>query len=498
MKAHNDQYWNFKSNLYFFHNLNKEYSFLQKISSTCNWMIALQNLFKELDEGNQDNEIFKKMFFKYFNLRLFDWFSYLKHFIKIFFTSSGQIEDIAKLWVCLPDDSYKQEEEIKKDINKKYDLLFISSKKSQLSIKNEITIQNYQYSLVSAISFPSKKLFFKDKGNWSQLNCSLNISKLEKFPPELQVSFLCFKYESEIKEKVPKKRANEEYSSEEKIRKRRPLGYFSKIGIPNIGNTCYLNSVLQILASTPGFSENLSLQTSLEISLNKLLNSIKYRSANSVERNAETFKTDLGQNFPMVIYMQFLGYGQNDAKELFVQIISFCNELNPQNHFFEVYIDQMFECHNTHLHKSYNCETELFMTVPPHYLNIKKYFDDKRLPKKYINQNQLYCQNCERLADTTLNVLEIKCHLNLAFYMPKRTSSLMSIRREFKEFREIELNNVSYCLYGIICYYGVSTYGHYIAYTINTEGEWEKYNDISVSYEDPDFDNAYMLFYKRN
>ena len=83
-------------------------------------------------------------------------------------------------------------------------------------------------------------------------------------------------------------------------------------GLNNLGNTCFMNAVLQCLAHTPALvhalESNPSKADRLVASLRSLLQALQQRGRSSVAPNQ--FKKEIGTRAPY-----FAGYQQHDAQE---------------------------------------------------------------------------------------------------------------------------------------------------------------------------------------
>ncbi|CAG9312701.1 unnamed protein product [Blepharisma stoltei] len=75
-----------------------------------------------------------------------------------------------------------------------------------------------------------------------------------------------------------------------------------KSGIPNYGNTCYLNSVIQVLSSTPSFVDFISKSKAiLFINLSKIFDLMFTRtSSSSFKPRIIQFLNTFNKEFPMV------------------------------------------------------------------------------------------------------------------------------------------------------------------------------------------------------
>ncbi|CAG9312710.1 unnamed protein product [Blepharisma stoltei] len=83
-----------------------------------------------------------------------------------------------------------------------------------------------------------------------------------------------------------------------------PLIFDKKKSDPNIGNTCYLNSLLQVLASNNEFYEKIqTLEYGLFSTLSSLLLSIRNPRSNDTQKLVSSFKYQLDAEFPWVIFI---------------------------------------------------------------------------------------------------------------------------------------------------------------------------------------------------
>ena len=97
-------------------------------------------------------------------------------------------------------------------------------------------------------------------------------------------------------------------------------------GLKNLGNTCYMNSSLQCLASIPQFVDELFKIDKTEKKLTKALLQIitSLRTKTNTVIDTESFKSVIDELLP-----QFYGYGQQDAQEFTSALIDKLNEETP-------------------------------------------------------------------------------------------------------------------------------------------------------------------------
>ena len=104
---------------------------------------------------------------------------------------------------------------------------------------------------------------------------------------------------------------------------------YARVGLNNIGNNCYINSVLQILKNIPKFTYNLS---KINNNSDKFLNSLKDLLINICKSNISSFspiefKTNLGLE-----NKRFSGNNQYDSTIFYVSLLNIINKkLNKAN-----------------------------------------------------------------------------------------------------------------------------------------------------------------------
>ncbi|CAG9316445.1 unnamed protein product [Blepharisma stoltei] len=257
--------------------------------------------------------------------------------------------------------------------------------------------------------------------------------------------------------------------------------YSRKLGIPNFGNTCYLNSVLQILASTPEFSKCLNPDFELSGTLLTIIKMINKYSDTNFQPEINSLLKIIQQS-----YSDFTLGRQNDSKEIFVIIIDKCSEINENlKDLFFIRKDETIICENGHIEKKEEVETLLL--IPQNFnKDISGFIDILEQKSDFSGENKLYCSTCNSLKDASITS-KYKLPKFLVFYFPGENPKKRNIK-ESETFKDKE-----YELYGIISFY--PSYRHYIAFTLDG-GIWREYNDISVTEKKPDYYYTYMAFYR--
>ncbi|KAI8902485.1 hypothetical protein BC833DRAFT_572969 [Globomyces pollinis-pini] len=319
-------------------------------------------------------------------------------------------------------------------------------------------------------------------------------------------------------------------------------------GLENLGNTCYLNCVLQILCHTPPIqlhflqplispilprkkllddANKRSLRSSSEtdISLWTSFCSILSKMWDTGEKHIspEPFITNLRQLLPM-----FKGYQQQDAQELMREMLDLIHtELESRKG--KTMIMQMFQgkflnhvtCQKC---KNISTKSELFLdlslsipdTPEEEPCTIQQCLELFTAVEELDESEKYMCTPCNKLQSATKQM--ILCHLPpiLCLHL-KRFRFMDATRSKISRHVEFPLNNLDmkryhapttasqleahpliYSLYGVIVHIGSSGHGHYIAYILK-DHKWYEMNDRKCKVVDVDQvlkQNAYMLFYE--
>ena len=323
-----------------------------------------------------------------------------------------------------------------------------------------------------------------------------------------------------------------------------------KIGLKNLGNTCYINSFIQILLHNPLFLEQFSHkiknnapnENTLSFNLYKICNAY----LNQIEnKNSILDISDLVKIFKNK-HSQFSGIGQKDTTEFFELFLSdISSELNEvkqipnyyeiknsdflsKNEFFNLYyqnfisreksiITDLFYSQLISIYKC-ACEKEIYglqnILDFPILLSNKKSVELKNLLEEYFNSEDIeFFEECTKCKKTNIihnKTIKIANPPKILILSLQRKNPLNNTKNNCIVYFDEILNlsnyideelckdsEFNYELYGVINHIGSLEFGHYFTFIkmLNNK-KWFEYNDSVVKEIDQlDCTNAYCLIY---
>ena len=340
------------------------------------------------------------------------------------------------------------------------------------------------------------------------------------------------------------------------------------VGLNNIGATCYMNATLQCLSNTKKLTEyflkEFKNDNSNKIMTNeyyKVIKNLWNRENNNKSYSPNSFKEVLSKENPL-----FAGIQANDSKDLINFLIErFHQELNivninqddlsqipanqmnessmlnafvidfrqkfnsPISNFFYGILETRSQCQGCKIMK-FNFQLYSFLEFPLEQVNI--FFNNKMGKPLYsqngknsdINlyecfeynrkidlmngENQMFCDQCNKLCDATYTTLIYSGPNYLIINLNRGKGAVYECKVIFPEQLNI-LNYVTftqgitvYELYAVICHLGPSSMsGHFVAYCKNSiDHKWYLYNDafVSLCTKSQQYNDGmpYILFYK--
>ena len=326
---------------------------------------------------------------------------------------------------------------------------------------------------------------------------------------------------------------------------------YSKVGFMNIGASCFINSIVQILIHCKPFIESITkninilknLKLSITFKLFQIIEQILHLQSNNNYIDISHFNNLFGNKHP-----NFNGLIQQDSQEflrLLLEDISLdLNEGNInlqysilENDDFKNKLERYLEFINHVNKKEKSIITELFypIIITTYQCNCKKeiyafqrmldiplLLPDKvtkitieNLLNNYFNEEKVefndICQNCGQFLPH-IKKIKISKLPKILILSLQRLDFINNIKNKCDVVFPIELdmnsyidkdcantNNTSYHLYGIIYHKGEIDFGHYISF-INIFGQnyWYEFNDViinNVGSELKSYSDTYILFY---
>jgi ubiquitin C-terminal hydrolase len=261
-------------------------------------------------------------------------------------------------------------------------------------------------------------------------------------------------------------------------------------GIINIGNSCYLNSALQLIFNSSDF-RNIITNTILQQYIDEYDTSQIYNPTNIKSLVASVCNT-------------FANFNQQDSYEFLVYLLDIVDKTIKNKELYnkfgiETTINikcKMLKCLKESEHK----EIELFLHLPMENDLSEAYRKYKNV-EKLENENAYACENCKVKTIARKKSITSKWPDNLIIVL-KRFDHLMR-----KDSRKVNIPLTwrhGYKLKGAIIHMGSYSGGHYIYYG-EKNGEWFFANDSKISqindinkFMEYEGQQSYILYYKQS
>jgi len=255
-------------------------------------------------------------------------------------------------------------------------------------------------------------------------------------------------------------------------------------GIVNIGNSCYLNAVIQLLFNSPDFCKMVE-KSGNELIINNIKN---YFTNNNLSFNPMEIKALLDQRTIL-----FKGNDQCDSSEVIIFLFDILN-INNKKNYFTIDTTINIKCKlNDCLHQNEHVEKDLILFLP-----ITTDLDSSyREYKMYEKLESSYrCDNCNNNTISRKKIVTSNWPNNLIIVLKRFDINM----RKNNNMVEVPLLwRHDYKLVGGIIHGGNMNGGHYIYYGYENNN-WYIANDsniIKVNNITQYVNNSYILYYRK-
>ncbi|XP_041999920.1 ubiquitin carboxyl-terminal hydrolase 21-like [Salvia splendens] len=296
------------------------------------------------------------------------------------------------------------------------------------------------------------------------------------------------------------------------------------VGLENLGNTCFMNSVLQcIIHTVPLLQPILSTQSANNCNKKQfcLLSALRDLIFQCLVSNATVSPVDLVNNLTY-ISSNFKRSQQEDAHEFFqcfLDRLGSCHEWGSivQRVFGGRLVSNLMCCNCGHCSDTYEPSIDLSLEIDDADNLFTALYSFTKVERIGDLQTKFTCQKCkERVyVDKKLSfdqppqvaLLHLKRFINYGSFVQKIDKHVVfPLDLDLQPFtRRANHNHVSedleYVLYAVVVHVGLSpTSGHYYCYIRLSAGIWFCFDDSKVELVDEEYvlsQEAYLLFYAK-
>jgi ubiquitin carboxyl-terminal hydrolase 36/42 len=270
-------------------------------------------------------------------------------------------------------------------------------------------------------------------------------------------------------------------------------------GLFNIGNTCYMNSCIQILVHNTDLCKLIETNQHKSNKLkpiSDLIDNYHNPTVNNVINPIQIKKLLESKN------SDFRGFNQHDAGDCLMTLLDYIKDELKTLELFEIKTKYVYKCKLAKcLNKSEKIETNPMLILPMK--ETDKTLDDcyrnYKVHEKLEGENMYFCEKCNKKRIGTKRITIAEWPTNLLIWLKRFNNNLKKLEQDVN----IPLLwRHNYELKGFICHTGNSIkHGHYVAfYKINKV--WKYFNDSSVNNISENelskyLNFAYILYYNK-
>lgn len=256
-------------------------------------------------------------------------------------------------------------------------------------------------------------------------------------------------------------------------------------GLPNLGNTCYINAILQCFRFSKAF-------------INKIQDLPPVKYSNLTFRNSfislmqtECTETDL-KIFVTCLYRKFTPKQQEDAHECFIHIVDtlFGDAPGPFKGTFKSTIH--LSC--GHISETFNAFTTI--SLPINDRSVLRMFNNFK--KKEALDDLIMCDTCKKKRSAYKNI-DVEIPPAITVIQMKRFVGMDKNTDLIGMSPDLNIGGKMFTLYAICDHWGdTRNYGHYTSVVLRKNSKWKHFDDNIVSrlYQIPTMsESSYLLFY---
>jgi len=272
-------------------------------------------------------------------------------------------------------------------------------------------------------------------------------------------------------------------------------------GLYNIGNTCYLNSALQMLLQNEDFCKLILVNNNNSEILGELSNFIIQYYSDSQDNilSPEKIKNILGAKYDI-----FKGFQQQDATEFIIFFFDLINTELKNDKLYDLFgletttriKCKLLKC----LHINNKIEKNLFLMLDANKSNNLNDLISDFISREVI-ENEYTCDNCKNKNKISKRILISNMPNNLLIWIKRFNTEIIDFGNKLSKNNKdiiIPLQWNNYELKGAIIHSGTLFGGHYV-YISKYDNKWLLFNDNDISIVnniEPYLLKSYYLYYK--